>query len=82
MDALAPEHRRFVTISYFVRNMMGYSSRNWYYRHRRDPGFPQVIMLPGHQRALLDFDECKAYQERLVASGGGQWPPVQGATPL
>lgn len=80
MHAQAPEHRRFVTITYFVRQMMGFKSRNWYYRHRTDPGFPQPIYLPGHQRALLDFHECTAYQERLLESGRGTWPPAQFAT--
>lgn len=58
-----PDHDRFVTITYFVREMLGLKSKNWYYDHMRDPGMPQRVPVGGKPK--LSFKDCVAYQNRL-----------------
>jgi len=65
------EHRRFITIGEFVK-MMGRRSRNWYYNHLKDEGFPQRIYLPGNDKPVLDLDECIAYQQRATKTPPGK----------
>jgi hypothetical protein len=57
------KHDRFITISYFVHEMMGMKARDWYYDHQDDPGVPQRVMIGGVPK--LSLRECIAYQEML-----------------
>jgi len=70
LAAARDEHARYVTITFFVRQMMGKKSKTWYYNHVDDPGFPQRIYLPGAHRPVLSYDECLAFQKR-----GTKTPP-------
>lgn len=57
-------HKRYITLGEFVHEMMGKKSKNWYYDHMKDEGFPQRIYLPGSSRPVLDYDECVRWQQR------------------
>jgi len=59
----AQDHDRFVTISYFVKDMLGMRDRGWYYVHINDPGMPQRVTVGG--KIKLSLDECVAYMNRL-----------------
>jgi hypothetical protein len=58
------EHQRFVTIDYFVIEMLGFRSRSTYYNHVGDPGWPQRVYPTG--KPMLVYDECVAYQKMLM----------------
>jgi len=60
-------HRRYVTIDEFVK-IMGRKSRNWYYNHVKDDGFPQRHYLPGNDKPVLDLDECIAWQKQATTA--------------
>lgn len=60
---MTDEHDRFVTIAYFVTEMLGMKDRGWYYQHLTDPGLPQRHLVGG--RPKLSLAECKAYMDRL-----------------
>lgn len=57
-----PSHPRFVTIDYFIKDMLGYKSRISYYNHIKDPRWPQRV-YPTGDKPMLDFDECVAFME-------------------
>jgi len=57
--------KRFVTIEYFIKEMMGYKSKTSYYNHIHDKGWPQPV-YPGGGQPLLVYDECVAYQNQLL----------------
>lgn len=59
------EHPRFVTMTYFWKEMLGMESRGWFYSHQHDPGFPQRVMVG--DRPMLVYDECVEYMKRLIA---------------
>jgi hypothetical protein len=59
----AHNHDRFITIKYFVHEMLGMKAKNWYYDHVNDPGVPQRITVGGVPK--LSLRECIAYQEML-----------------
>lgn len=54
---------RFVTIPYFVQEMLGHKNRAWYYRHVNDQGMPQRYKVGGLPR--LSLAECSAYVEQV-----------------
>lgn len=58
-------HERFVTIDYFIKEMLGYKSRITYYNHLKDEGWPQRVYPAG--KPMLVYDECVAYQRRLMS---------------
>lgn len=68
---MTDEHPRFVTIGYFIHDMLGYKSRVSYYNHLGDKGWPQRVYPDG--KPLLVYDECVAYQRSLM----GKRDPVQ-----
>ena len=37
---------RFITIAFFVHEMMGKRSKNWFYNHRDEPDFPNEFTCP------------------------------------
>src|SRR6185436_14619449 len=37
------KHKRFVSIAFFVHEMMGKKSKNWFYLHRDEPDFPKRV---------------------------------------
>lgn len=53
---------RFVTIEYFWRDMLGFKSKQWFYKHAGNPGMPQRVYYGG--KPMLVYDECVAYQQR------------------
>lgn len=59
------DHPRFVTIDYFVMEMLGYKNRTTYYNHINDEGWPQRVYPAG--KPMLVYDECVAYQQRIIA---------------
>jgi len=63
MDA-ATDHPRFVSIDYFVNEMLGFKSRSTYYNHRNDVGWPQRVYPTG--KPMLVYEECLAYQKMLM----------------
>jgi hypothetical protein len=58
------KHKRFVSLSFFVREMMGKKNLNWFYLHCTHPDFPKRIYLPGAHRPVLSYDECIAFQNK------------------
>lgn len=74
-DSLATardEHKRYITIGFFVHDMMGRKRKNWYYTHLKDPGFPQRHYLVGSRHPVLDYDECVAYQQAATKTPPGE----------
>lgn len=67
------EHRRYITLGFFVHEMLGMRSKNWYYNHLKDEGFPQRVYLPGSTRPALDYDECIAWQKQAATTP--PWKP-------
>lgn len=67
------DHDRFVSIGYFVRDMMGMKSRDWYYHHLNDPGFPQQVLVGGTKK--LSLKACIAYQESIKRQARPAPPP-------
>lgn len=72
------EHRRFITIGFFVHEMLGKRSKNFYYNHLSDPGWPQRYYLPGSKSPMLDYEECIAWQEQATATP--PWKPRRAIT--
>jgi len=70
---MTEDHDRFVTIAYFVKEMLGMKARNWYYDHQNDPGVPQRVMVG--DKPKLSFQECLAYMERLKEGAKPAAPP-------
>jgi hypothetical protein len=60
-------HERFVTIDYFIKEMLGFRSRITYYNHIGDPGWPQRV-YPAGPKPMLLYSECLAYvQDKMKA---------------
>lgn len=53
-------HERFVTIDYFIKEMLGFQSRITYYNHIGDEGWPQRV-YPAGMKPMLLYSECLAY---------------------
>ena len=53
---------RYVTITYFLTQMLGRKSRGTYYNHIDDPGWPQRVMIGG--QPMLNYDDCASYIRR------------------
>ena len=64
MNDQPANHKQFVTIAYFMVEMLGFTSRQSYYDHLSEPGWPQRV-LPGG-RPMLVYAECLAYQQSLL----------------
>lgn len=62
------EQQKFVTIEYFIIEMMGYQSKTSYYNHLNDEGWPQRVYTGGG-KPMLVYDECIAFQEMLMKRG-------------
>lgn len=56
---------RFVTIGFFVKEMLGYAALSTYYNHIDDPDWPQRVYPGG--KPMLVYDECVAYMRKLMA---------------
>lgn len=64
---------KFVTIDYFIKQMLGYKSRISYYNHRNDAGFPQRVYPfggPG-SKPMLVYAECAAYLQLVIDKRDG-----------
>lgn len=59
-----PQQQKFVTIDYFLITMLNYRSRVSYYNNLHKPGWPQRVYPAG--KPMLVYDECLAYQQRLM----------------
>lgn len=69
---------RMITIAAF-RQMLGVS-RDWFYDHAEDPGFPQRVYVGAAPRLMLS--ECVAYVEALKNKRGPKAPlPRKGGRP-
>jgi predicted DNA-binding transcriptional regulator AlpA len=64
LNKLPKDAPRLITQPTFYRTMLGVT-RNWYYRHKDEPGMPRPIMLG--RRVLLLYSECVAYVEQQAA---------------
>ncbi|RWJ96998.1 hypothetical protein [Mesorhizobium sp.] len=63
-----PDQPRFVTIEFFVKDMLGFKHRVSYYDHKNDPGWPQRAYPAGPgSKPMLVYDECVAYQRLKMA---------------
>jgi hypothetical protein len=71
------EHAHFVSIEYFVIEMLGFKSRSTYYNHRHDKGWPQRVYPTG--KPMLVYEECLAYQKMLMDQRNP--PPVHKPPP-
>ena len=71
----AHDHDRFVTIKYFVHEMLGMKARNWYYDHQHDYGVPKRIIVGGVKK--LSLRDCIAYQEMLRGAAYPQATPIK-----
>jgi hypothetical protein len=67
-DAPALAHKHFVTLKYFAVEMLGYADLVSYYNHMHEPGFPQRVYPTGKKKPMLVYEECLAYQERVMAA--------------
>jgi hypothetical protein len=56
--------QRYVSISYFIKGMLGFS-RATYYNHLDQPGWPQRVYPTGTKKPMLIYSECLAYQRQL-----------------
>lgn len=54
---------KLVSIDYFTGDMLGVG-RQWYYKHKNDPGMPQRVFVGGKKPKLV-LAECQAYVEQL-----------------
>jgi hypothetical protein len=43
MDAVTDDHPHFVSIDYFVMDMLGFKSRSTYYNHLNDNASPKRV---------------------------------------
>lgn len=59
-------HKHFVTLKYFAVEMLGYKDVVSYYNHMHEPGFPQRVYPTGAKKPMLVYEECVAYQERVM----------------
>lgn len=66
---------RYVTITYFLTQMLGRRSRGTYYNHLNDPGWPQRVMVGG--RPMLNLEDCQAYIRRQDEAGRKPPEPVK-----
>jgi hypothetical protein len=66
MDDLPTTHKHFVTLKYFVVEMLGYADVVSYYNHMHEPGFPQRVYPTSAKKPMLVYEECVAYQERVM----------------
>jgi len=55
----------FVTIDYFC-HMLGLKDRTFYYRHKDDPGFPQLVPVGDGHRKRLVRKECEDFIAGLI----------------
>lgn len=69
------EHPRFVTIDFFVKDMLGFKNRVSYYHHIDEPGWPQRV-YPAGRKPMLVYDECVAYQRMKMAERNQPAKPV------
>lgn len=58
---------RYVTITYFITQMLHRRARGTYYNHLDDPGWPQRVMIGG--KPMLNYDDCLGYIRRQDALG-------------
>lgn len=65
---MAEPGERYVTITYFIKNMLGFKARGTYYNHLDEPGWPQRVYPVG--KPMLVYSECLAYQRKLEAARG------------
>ena len=63
---------RFVTIGFFVREMLGYAALSTYYNHIEDEGWPQRVYPGG--KPMLVYEECVDYMRLLMAKRGRREP--------
>lgn len=61
--------QRYVSISYFIKGMLGFS-RATYYNHLDQPGWPQRVYPTGTKKPMLVYAECLAYQRQLEEARG------------
>jgi hypothetical protein len=61
---MSEQHPKFVTIDFFIKEMLGYKSRITYYNHLTDKGWPQRVYPGG--KPMLVYDECVAYLQQLM----------------
>lgn len=66
---MAEQSERYVTITYFIKNMLGFKARGTYYNHLDEPGWPQRV-YPIASKPMLVYAECLAYQRKLEAARG------------
>jgi hypothetical protein len=77
LPLVAEPHEKFVTIDFFVKDMLGYKSRITYYNHIGDEGWPQRVYPAGKKPKLL-YEECIAYvQSKTDARDGNTVPPPE-----
>jgi hypothetical protein len=69
------EHQHYVTIMYFIKNMLGFTARATYYNHLDEPGWPQRVYPTGTKKPMLVYSECLAYLRQLEAKRAAP-PPV------
>jgi hypothetical protein len=68
---------RFVTIEYFIHDMLGYKSRISYYNHINDKGWPQRV-YPTEGKPKLIYAECVAYQQKIMKARSTKKRPTDG----
>lgn len=74
-ENIAP-HDKFVTITYFVREMLGRRSRDWFYDHVNDEGMPQRVTVG--DKVMLSFEDCTRYIEQLKSKAKVTAPRKRG----
>jgi hypothetical protein len=74
MTETADDHVHFVTLEYFMVEMLGFKSKQSYYDHASKPGWPQRVYPGG--KPMLVLEECRAYQRRLMDSRAPEQQPA------
>jgi hypothetical protein len=63
---------RFVSIKFFVQEMLGYAALSTYYNHIDDEGWPQRVYPGG--KPMLVYEECVDYMRLLMDKRGRREP--------
>lgn len=63
---MVEKHQDYVTITHFIKNMLGFKARGTYYNHLDEPGWPQRVYPLG--KPMLVYAECVAYLRKVEAA--------------
>jgi len=68
---------KLIPLQTFIREYLGLRDRNWWYKHRNDPGVPQVV--PMGRKPMVSLEEVERFIE---AKKKARAPAVSEPPPL